>query len=118
MSERLVERHERGRKFARDGKPGAGSSAIDEAGEALIAMLNEAATLCNESRDRASDQVGELSGRLEAARDRVHQLQIEVDRLRGRALGAEKWLSLIQKEIEQTLMGSVTESGREQPPLH
>jgi hypothetical protein len=38
--------------------------------------------------------------------------------MRGRALGAEKWLALIQKEIEQTLIGPMAESGLEQPPLH
>jgi hypothetical protein len=118
MSERSVQGRERTRKSVRDGTPGAGGSAIDEAGEALIAMLNEAATLSNESRDRATGMVDELSGRLEAARDRLDQLQTEVERMRGRALGAEKWLALIQKEIEQTLIGSMTESGCEQPPLH
>ena len=118
MTERLIEGRERTRKSARDGKPGAGSSAIDDAGEALIAMLNEAATLSNGNRNRATDLVDELSGRLEAARDRVHELQTEVERMRGRALGAEKWLALIQKEIEQTLIGPMAESGLEQPPLH
>jgi hypothetical protein len=118
MSEWSIEGHERTRKSARDGKPAASSSAIDEAGEALIAMLNEASTLSNGNRERATDLVDGLSGRLEAARDRLHQLQTEVDRMRGRALNAEKWLALIQKEIEQTLIGPMTESGCKQPALH
>jgi len=118
MSERSIEGRERTRKSARDGKPAAGGSAIDEAGEALIAMLNEAASLSDGNRDRATDLVDELSGRLEAARDRLHQLQTEVERMRGRALGAEKWLALIQREIEQTLISPMTESGPEPPPLH
>ena len=41
MSERSVQGRERTRKSVRDGTPGAGGSAIDEAGEALIAMLND-----------------------------------------------------------------------------
>jgi len=75
MSEHPIETREAGRKFAPKQKPRADGHAMDQAGEALIAMVNEAATLSNENRDRLADLVDDLSRRLEAAQDRINQLQ-------------------------------------------
>ena len=110
--------HELRRKFAPKQTLRADSHATDRAGEALIAMLNEAATLSDENRDRLADLVDELSRRLAAAQDRIDQLQSDVEHFRGRAAGAEKWLACIQKEIEETLIGPMTEIRREQVPPH
>jgi cell fate (sporulation/competence/biofilm development) regulator YmcA (YheA/YmcA/DUF963 family) len=46
----------------------------------------------------------DLSRQIEAAQDRINRLQIDVEHFRGRAAGAEKWLDLIRKEIEERLM--------------
>jgi len=118
MSEHPIETREAGRKFAPKQKPRADGHAMDQAGEALIAMVNEAATLSNENRDRLADLVDDLSRRLEAAQDRINQLQNDVEHFRGRAVGAEKWLTFIQKEIEETLIGPLTQIRREQAPPH
>ena len=118
MSEHAIETRERGRNLASKEKLRADRDAMDRAAEALIAMLNEAATLSNQNRDRVADLVDDLSQRLAAVQDRIHQLQSDVEHFRGRALGAEKWLTFIQKEIEETLIVPMTEMKHEQAPPH
>ena len=118
MSDHSIETRERGRNLSPKQKLRADSHAVDRAGEALIAMLNEAATLFNQNRDQVADLVDDLSKRLAAVQDRIHQLQSDVEHFRGRALGAEKWLTFIQKEIEETLIVPMTEMRREQVPPH
>jgi hypothetical protein len=80
------------------------SNPTDEAGQALVAMLQDAAKFLNDNIDRAMAVVRELSIQLEANNDRIGQLQVDVELFRGRAAGAEKWLQRIQKEIETRLM--------------
>ena len=105
------------RKFAPKRKSGPDIHPTDQVGEALIAMLKEAATLSNEKRDRLMDLTHDLSRQLQAAQDRINQLQDDVEHFRGRAAGAEKWLELIQKEIEQTLINPMAAKWRGQAPL-
>ena len=57
------------------------SDPIDQAGHALIAMLEEAATLSRENVDRAMSVAHRLSIQLRAAEDRVNQLEAEIKRL-------------------------------------
>jgi gas vesicle protein len=89
----------------------------DRAGEALVAMLKDAAKLSNEKRDRLMDLAHDLSRQLQAAQDRIDQLQNEVEHFRSRAAGAEKWLELIEKEIEQTLITPMAARWRDQVPV-
>jgi hypothetical protein len=118
MSDHSIENRERGRNLAPKQKLRTDSHAMDQAGEALIAMLNEAATLSTQNRDRVADLVDDLSKRLTTVQDRIHQLQSDAENFRGRALGAEKWLTFIQKEIEETLIAPMTEMRREQVLPH
>ena len=64
---------------------------MDQSGHAILAMLQEAGR------------------RLEAAEDRINQLKTEIEHLQDRAVRAEMWLQLIQKEIEEKLIA--------QPPV-
>jgi hypothetical protein len=118
MSEHSIETREWGGNLASKQKLRADSDAMDRAGEALIGMLNEAATLSAQNRDRVADLVDDLSKQLTAVQDRIHQLQSDTENFRGRALGAEKWLTFIQKEIEETLIAPMTEIRREQVLPH
>jgi hypothetical protein len=104
MSEGPVVVPESVRKFAPRRKTQNDGHPTDQAGEALIAMLHQAALLSTESCDRLTDMAHDLSRQIEAAQDRINRLQIDVEHFRGRAAGAEKWLNLIQKEIEERLM--------------
>ena len=117
MSESSIEAPESVRKFAPKRRPRNDIHPTDQAGEALIAMLQEAAKLSNESCDRVMSMAHDLSRQLHAAEDRIDQLQRDVEHFRERAAGAEKWLELIQKEIEDTLINPMTAMSREQPPL-
>jgi chromosome segregation ATPase len=117
MSESSSDAPEPVRKFAPKRRPRNDSHPTDQAGEALISMLQEAAKLSNESSDRLMAMAHDLSRQLQAAQDRIDQLQRDVEHFRGRAAGAEKWLELIQKEIEDTLISPMAAMGREQSPL-
>jgi transposase len=117
MSERPIDTPESVRKFAPKRAPRNDGDPTDQAGEALIAMLKEAARLSNESCDRLMDLAHDLSKQVQAAEDRINQLQHDIEHFRGRAAGAEKWLERIQKEIEKTLISPMAAMQREQPPL-
>ena len=93
------------------------SGAIDEAGQALVAMLREAAALSQENVDRAMTMAHRLSVQLRAAEDRIQQLESDVKHLEKRATHAEGWLQTIRTEVEETLLGSL-ESHRPQLPVH
>jgi chromosome segregation ATPase len=117
MDEHSIDPPEPVRKFAPKRRPRNDSHPTDQAGEALIAMLKEAAKLSNENCDRLMAMAHDLSKQLQAAEDRIDQLQRDVEHFRGRAAGAEKWLELIQKEIEQTLISPMAAMWSEQAPL-
>jgi hypothetical protein len=77
---------------------------LDRSGEAIVALLQQAANLSNESCDRAMSLAHRLSIQLRAAEDRIKQLQVELAQLQDRSARAEKWLSRIYQEIEQKLI--------------
>jgi hypothetical protein len=65
---------------------------MDHAGSAIVAMLQEASGLARQLR---------------AAEDRINQLETEIEQAKDRAVRAETWLQLIQKEIEERLIAPV-----------
>ena len=123
MNDRQINAPEQVRKFApkrkpgNDSKPRSDNNPTDEAGEALIAMLHEAARLANENRRRLTNLVDDLSRQMQAAEDRIVQLEHDLEHFRGRAARAEEWLLVIEKEIEQRLMGPMADMRREPMPL-
>jgi hypothetical protein len=58
-----------------------------------------------------------LSMQLRAAEDRINQLEAEVELLRDRAVRAERWLQIIQKEIEEKLIAPRSANATEQTSL-
>ena len=81
----------------------ADSDTMDHSGNAIVAMLQKAANMSYDDRDRAMTMADELSLQLRAAEDRIVQLETEVQRFQDRAVRAETWLQLIQKEIEKLM---------------
>jgi uncharacterized protein YigA (DUF484 family) len=69
---------------------------VDEAGHAVVAMVQRAGTLSLEDRLQ-----------LRAAEDRIQQLEGEVKHLEDRATRAGRWLSKIKREIEEKLIGAM-----------
>ena len=72
------------------------SDLVDQAGHALVALLQEAATLSKENVDRAMTAAHKLSIQLRAAEDRIKELEGEIERLESRATRAEGWLQIIK----------------------
>ena len=105
MDDRSIEIPAQVRAFAPKHKPRDGDP-TDQTGQALVAMLQEAGKLVDETNGRAMALVHKLSSELEATKDRIGQLQADVERFRDRAADAEKWLQLIQKEIENKLIAT------------
>jgi hypothetical protein len=85
---------------------------LDQAGEATIALLQQAANLSNERCDRAMDLGHQLSLKLRAAEDRIRQLQAERDDFQNRAARAEEWLRRIYHEVKEKLISARTGSPR------
>jgi len=90
----------------------------DQAGEALMVLLQQAADLSNDNCDRAMMLAHKLSLDLRAAEDRIKELQGAVEHYEKRALRAEQWLQRILKEVEEKLIAPMTVSRREQAPFH
>jgi hypothetical protein len=73
---------------------------LDNAGQTIMGLLQEAATAAKENCGRALGVAHSLSVRLRAAEDRIKELEAELQHFQDRALRAENWLSRISREIE------------------
>jgi hypothetical protein len=104
--------------FAPNQKPRDGSDQIDQAGHALVAMLQGAANISNENVERAMTLAHKLSLQLRAAEDRIAQLEGEVERLQSRASRAEQWLEAIKNEIPDKLIAPMEANRPELPVVH
>jgi hypothetical protein len=91
---------------------------IDQAGHAIVAMLQEAVNISNENVDRAMSVAHKLAIQLRAAEEQIAQLQGEMERLESRAARAERWLETIKQEIEDKLIAPMEANRPELPVLH
>jgi hypothetical protein len=118
MNQRATNTPDQVLKFApKDGRREAGDP-TDEAGQALVALLQQAADLSNDNCERAMMLAHKLSLDLRAAEDRIKELQGAVDHYEKRALRAEQWLQRILKEVEEKLIVPMTATRREPAPFH
>ena len=85
------------------GKTDAGRQ-VDRSGEAIIALLHQAAELAQADCDRALQAAHQYSMQLRAAEDRAEKLQAQVQRLEQQAVVAEDWMRRIQGEIESRFL--------------
>ncbi len=104
MDQRSIDVPEQVLKFAPKQKRRIDSDPMDESGNAIVAMLQKAADLSNDNCERARTMANELSRQLRATDDRINQLETEIEHFRDRAVRAETWLQLIQREIEEKLI--------------
>ena len=89
---------------------------IDQAGNAVLALLQEASDLSKENVERAMTVAHRLSLQLRTAEDRITELEGQVELLEGRATRAEQWLAAIKKEIEERLIAPM-EANRAKPQM-
>ena len=85
---------------------------LDQSGQKIIALLQQAAISSNEACDRANRLAGELSLQLHAAEDRINQLQSQIEQVRDRAGRAEKWLVRIYDDIADKFLSRKGRSQR------
>jgi len=107
MNQRFIGVPEQVLKFAPKQKRRIDSDPMDESGNAIVAMLQKAADLSNDNCDRARTMANELSCQLRTTDDRINQLETEIEHFRDRAIRAETWLQLIQREIEEKLIAPI-----------
>jgi chromosome segregation ATPase len=108
MTEQNLDAPEQVRKFAPKRSARSNRHPTDQAGEALIGMLHEAARAADENTNRAMELVHDLTQQLQAAEERIGQLERDIEHFRARATGAERWLERIEQEIQQNLIGPMT----------
>jgi hypothetical protein len=97
-------------------EPGNASSEadlVDRAGNAILGLVNRAASTAAADLKEARDVAERLALQLQASRDQlraaddqINALNAEVRRYRDRANRAEKWLQQISSEIEQKFLGA------------
>jgi TolA-binding protein len=101
-------------RFAPQQKPRAEFEPIDQAGHAVIALLQKAADIAEENIERAMTVAHRLGLELRTAEDRIRELEGEVERLESRATRAEQWLGTIKKEIEDTIIAPMEARSKQQ----
>jgi len=104
INQRSIDVAERVLEFAPKKKGQLEGDPLEQSGLAIVAMLQEAADLSNDTCERAKALADELSRDLRAAEDRINLLEAEIEYFHDRAARAESWLQLIRKEIDEKLI--------------
>jgi hypothetical protein len=91
-------------KFPPKERPRDDNDPTDQSGRAVVALLQQAATMSNENTERAMSLAHKLSVQLREAEDQINQLRLQLDHFQARANRAEEWMQVIRKEIEERLL--------------
>ena len=83
------------------------------AGQAILKLLHKAAGTAEANSRQALETAQKLSSQLRAAKDRIAELEAEVQHYRERAERAEEWLRKISTEIEDRLINEPEERRRQ-----
>ena len=95
---------------ATDGDP------VERSGQAIVALLREAADVAKETCERAVHTADQLAVKLRTAEDRIKELEGDVQHYQVRATQAEKWLLRVHNEIEERFFGPQTGSTQRGTP--
>jgi hypothetical protein len=77
---------------------------IDQSGNVIVAMLQKAADHSSHECAHSQAIINNLSHQLRVTKDRINELQGEVEYFGNRSFRAETWLQRIQREIEKKLI--------------
>ena len=77
-----------------------GDDQLDKAGQSILNLLHKAAGTAEQDAQHALNIAQNLSHQLNAAEQRITDLEGEVERHRERAERAEQWLHRVYTEIE------------------
>jgi hypothetical protein len=81
-----------------------GDDQLDKAGQSILNLLHKAAGTAEQDAQHALNIAQNLSHQLNAAEQRITDLEGEVERHRERADRAEQWLHRVYTEIEGRLV--------------
>jgi len=112
----LTEAPEAAIPFAPSRKSGARivGDSVENAGQAVIGLLNQAVEAADANTKHALDVALKLSHQLQAAEARIAHLETDLAHYKERAERAERWLNYISSEIEQNFLRRLT-AGAEAP---
>jgi hypothetical protein len=96
-----------------DGSASNDGDQLDSAGQAILKLLHKAAGTAEANSRKALETAQKLSSQLETAKDRIAELEGEVQQYRERAACAEEWLHKISAEIENRLIREPEDRRRE-----
>ena len=88
---------------------------LDNAGHAVIGMLEQAAAVAAKNCQHAVDVAHKLSLKLRVAEDRIKDLEAEITQYQERIARAEQWLLRISGEIEQRFLERKADRSRNAP---
>src|SRR4029077_12764965 len=94
------------------GKSSNGGDPLDKAGRTIINLLHKAAGAAEHDTQHALDIAQNLSHQLNAAEQRIADLEGEAERHRERADRAEQWLHRVYTEIEDRFVRRASGSTR------
>jgi ABC transporter substrate binding protein len=98
--------------------PQDGADPIDQAGQGVLALVQQAANISKQNADRAMSMAHRLSLELRAAEDRIRQLEADIEHLESRTTRAERWLEMIKNEVEVKLIAPMEANRAKLPALH
>jgi hypothetical protein len=98
--------------------PQDGADPIDQAGQGVLALVQQAANISKENADRAMSMAHRLSLELRAAEDRIRQLEADIEHLESRTTRAERWLEMTKNEVEVKLIAPMEANRARLPALH
>jgi len=87
---------------------------VDDAGEHIVTLLQQASNLAKAECQRAMDLAHRVSSDLRAAEERARAFEEEANYFRHRAARAEDWLVRIEGEPQQTFFQN---EGQRQHPV-
>ena len=98
--------------FAQDRAAISDDDQLEFAGQAILKLLDNAASATEANSRRAFATAQTLSSQLRSAEDRIAQLEAEVQHYREKSARAEEWLRKISAEIEDRLGNGSVEKRR------
>ena len=84
------------------GPPPDATMVADNAGEHIVALVQQASDRAEADCQRAIDLAHRVSSDLHAAEERARAFEEEANYFRDRAARAEEWLARIESELQQT----------------
>ena len=85
-------------------RPTEASDPVETVGQTILGLLNQAANTANANTQHALDVAHKLSRQLQAAKERIAELEVDLRQYKERAESAEKWLNFISPGIQQKFL--------------